>query len=126
MPIHSRVSDQHMPLLRRFFTWWREYGASILALLALVASAALWIAGQTGFVLVGPRDAVAQVRQVIDQRIDSVVVVAATLQKGLDSMRAEGTYTVRAVEAGNRVTCFRDRSAAEVAGIICPSGKVPR
>lgn len=122
-----------MTLLQRFLRWWKEYGASILTLAGLGATALIWFTGKTGFVLLGPSDAVGQVKVVVNQRLDSVAVALdsgrtdrARLRRDIDSTQREVAYTLRAVEAGNRVTCFRDRPAAEVAGILCPSGKVPR
>ena len=130
---HARASDPEMTRLQRFLTWWKEYGTHLLALLALLVSALVWFAGETGFAVIGPRDAVSQVKTTLtaradrdSMRLDSLLTEHVAIRRAADSTKGEVTYALRSIEAGNRVICFRDRPAAEVAGILCPSGKVPR
>lgn len=134
---HTRATDTDMTLPRRFSLWWREYGATITSLLALGVSGLIWFLSQSGFAVITPRDAVAEIQRTVTQKVDSVGrrvdayqdsarVDRALLHHAVDSLKLDNTYTLKAIEAGNRVICFRDRSAAEVAGILCPSGKVPR
>jgi len=134
---HTRVSDRDMTTLQTFFRWWKENGVGLMALIGMLMSAALWIFGQTGLTIIGPRYAKGQVNDALATRLTSDSTHFATvisdivdehtqMRTDVDSAQREMAYFLRAIEAGNRVTCFRDRPAAEVAGILCPSGRVAR
>jgi hypothetical protein len=134
---HTRTTDATMTLIQRALRWWKEWGATLLSILALVVSGGIWIAGQSGFVLIGPRDALGQAVTGLNARLtndstyfadalDSTQAEQARVRGEVEDAKREMAYVLRAIEAGNRVTCFRDRPAAEVSGIVCPSGSVPR
>lgn len=123
--------------MRRFAVWWKEWGATTLSLLTLLTTLAIWYLGRSGWVVFGPSDAMAQAVTTLEERADRDSSFFADLAdsgredrrrlwKAVDSSQRDVNYALRAIEAGNRVVCFRDRPAAEVAGILCPSGKVPR
>lgn len=123
--------------MRRFAVWWKEWGATFLSLSTLLVTLAVWYFGRSGWLVLGPSDAAAQAVTMLDARADRDSALFATLAdsgkadrqriwKAIDSSQRDVNYALRAIEAGNRVVCFRDRPAAEVAGILCPSGKVPR
>ena len=50
---HARATDDSMTTLQRALRWWKEYGAALLSLSAILLSGLLWYVSKTGFAVIG-------------------------------------------------------------------------